>query len=104
VSTAHKVATRGELEPGSAKCVQAGNCAIALYNVNGEFYATQDECSHAEASLSDGWLEDYEITCPLHGAAFDVRTGKPLGLPATKPVPTYPVRVEGDDIYVELEF
>jgi nitrite reductase/ring-hydroxylating ferredoxin subunit len=96
------VATRQDVEPGNARCIEAAGHYIALYNVDGTFYATDDECSHAEASLSDGWLEDYEITCPLHGSAFDVRTGRPLCLPATKPVRTYPVRVEGDDIYVEV--
>jgi 3-phenylpropionate/trans-cinnamate dioxygenase ferredoxin subunit len=102
VSRAYKVAVRAEIAPGEIHCVHAGGCAIALYNVNGEFYATRDECTHAESSLSDGWLDDYEVTCPLHGAAFDVRTGKPLSLPATQPVPVYPVHVEGGDIYIEI--
>ena len=102
MSTAHKVATKDQIEPGCAKCVRAGVASIALYNVDGRFYATDDECSHAEASLSDGWLEDNEITCPLHGAVFDVTTGEPLSLPATRPIRTYPVRTEGDDIYVEV--
>jgi nitrite reductase/ring-hydroxylating ferredoxin subunit len=102
VSTAYRVAARRDVEPGNAICVEAGGRYIALYNVDGEFYATDDECSHAEAALSDGWLEEHEITCPLHGAVFDVRTGEPLSLPATKPVRTYPVHLEGDDIYVEV--
>lgn len=102
VSTAYRVATRSDVEPGNARLVEAGGRYIALYNVDGALYATDDECSHAEASLSDGWLEEYEITCPLHGAVFDVRTGEALSLPATKPVRTYPVHLEGDDIYVEV--
>lgn len=102
MSTWYKVATRQDIAPGTARCVHADDASIALYNVDGRFYATDDECSHAEASLSDGWLEDEEITCPLHGAVFDVTTGKNLALPATRPVRSYPVRLEGDDIYVEV--
>ena len=102
MSTPHRVASRGEIAAGGARRVAAGGHDIALYNVDGSFYATADECSHAEASLSDGWLEGDEITCPLHGACFDVKTGRALTLPATKPVRTYPVRVEGDDIYIEV--
>ncbi|HWE64408.1 MAG TPA: bifunctional 3-phenylpropionate/cinnamic acid dioxygenase ferredoxin subunit [Chloroflexota bacterium] len=102
MSTSYKVATRQDIEPGSAKCVEAAGRYIALFNVDGAFYATDDECTHAEASLSDGWLEENEVTCPLHGAVFDVTTGKPLSLPATRPVRTYLVRVEGNDIYVEV--
>ena len=102
MGASYKVATVQDIKPGDTKRVEAGEETIALYNCDGEFYATDDLCSHAEASLSDGWLEDHEITCPLHGSAFDVTTGRPLCLPATKPVRTYPVRLEGDDIYIEV--
>jgi 3-phenylpropionate/trans-cinnamate dioxygenase ferredoxin subunit len=102
VSVAHKVASTAEIDPGETKRVRVGDEIIALYNCDGAFYATDDTCSHAEASLSDGWLEDCEITCPLHGAIFDVTTGVPQCLPATKPIRTYPVRVEGDEIFVEV--
>jgi nitrite reductase/ring-hydroxylating ferredoxin subunit len=102
MGAAYKVATRQDINPGDTRRVEAGGETIALYNVDGEFYATDDLCSHAEASLSDGWLEDHEITCPLHGSIFDLTTGRPLCLPATKPVRTYPVRLEGDDIYIEV--
>ncbi|HVC80876.1 MAG TPA: bifunctional 3-phenylpropionate/cinnamic acid dioxygenase ferredoxin subunit [Chloroflexota bacterium] len=102
VAALRKVATLKQIEPGNALCVNLGTERIALFNVDGEIYATDDTCSHAQASLSDGWLEDNEITCPLHGAIFDVTTGQALTLPATKPVRTYAVRVEGDGIYLEL--
>lgn len=102
MSTPYRVAARSDVAPGTVACVQAGDRAIALYNVEGTFYATDELCSHAEASLCDGWLEGNEITCPLHGAAFDVTTGRPLGLPATRPVKTYVVRLEDDAIYVEV--
>jgi nitrite reductase/ring-hydroxylating ferredoxin subunit len=102
VSDSYRVAKVSEIGPDEVKRVRAGDALIALYNCDGTFFATDDTCSHAEASLSEGWLEDCEITCPLHGAIFDVTTGNPLSLPATKPIRTYPVRVEGDDIFVEV--
>jgi 3-phenylpropionate/trans-cinnamate dioxygenase ferredoxin subunit len=102
VSAWHRVASASEIGPDEVKRVRVGDALIALYNCDGTFFATDDTCSHAEASLSEGWLEDCEITCPLHGAIFDVTTGIPLSLPATKPIRTYPVRVEGDDIFVEV--
>ncbi|HVA93161.1 MAG TPA: bifunctional 3-phenylpropionate/cinnamic acid dioxygenase ferredoxin subunit [Chloroflexota bacterium] len=99
---ATKVATLKQIESGGALCVKVGNERVALFNVDGEIYATDDTCSHAQASLSDGWLEDNEVTCPLHGAVFNVTTGQALTLPATKPVRTYGVRVDGEDIYVDV--
>jgi 3-phenylpropionate/trans-cinnamate dioxygenase ferredoxin component len=102
VSEAVKVATTAQIKPGDALRVKVGNEHVALFNVDGEIHATDDTCSHAQASLADGWLEDGEVTCPLHGAVFDVATGRALTLPATKPVRTYEVRLEGEDIYVEM--
>jgi 3-phenylpropionate/trans-cinnamate dioxygenase ferredoxin subunit len=102
VSVWYKVASTADLPPEEIKRVHAGDELIALYNCDGAYFATDDTCSHAEASLSDGWLEDCEVTCPLHGAIFDVKTGIPQCLPATRPIRTYVVRVEGDDIFVEV--
>ena len=99
----YKVAQASELPPGEMKAVEVNGEPIALYNVEGAFYATCDTCSHEEASLADGWLDDDVVTCPSHGAEFNVRTGEVLSLPATEPVATYPVRVEGDEIYVVME-
>lgn len=77
---------------------------IAIYRVGETFYATENVCSHEDARLTDGWLDtdDCTIECPLHGARFDLRSGQPLSLPAYQPIPVYAVRVEGDDIFVEL--
>ena len=66
-------------------------------------YALRDVCSHAEVALSEGDVEDGAIECWLHGSLFDLKTGQPSGLPATKPVPTYAVTVEGDDVLVQME-
>lgn len=99
----YKVAQAGELAPGEMKAVQVNGVPVALYNVEGEFYATCDTCSHEEASLAEGWLDDDVVTCPSHGAEFNVRSGAVLSLPATAPIATYPVRVEGEDVYIVIE-
>lgn len=75
---------------------------IALYNVDGEFFATQDVCTHAESSLSEGYLEDDTIECGWHMARFCVRTGKALSLPATTDLATYPTKVVDGSVHVEV--
>ncbi|MBK5307902.1 MAG: bifunctional 3-phenylpropionate/cinnamic acid dioxygenase ferredoxin subunit [Frankiaceae bacterium] len=76
---------------------------ICIARSQGEVFAISDICSHADVSLSEGDVEDGTVECWLHGSRFDLRTGMPTGLPATKPVATYPVTVEGDDVLVKLE-
>ncbi len=98
-----KVATVGEIEPGRAKRVEVGEEAIAVFNLDGDYYAIGDTCSHEEASLSEGDVYGDCVECPLHGAEFDIKSGKNLTLPAVFPVPAYPVKVEGDAILVGLE-
>lgn len=68
----------------------------------GEFFAIYDVCSHQDVPLSEGDVEDCTVECWLHGSRFDLRSGKPTGLPATKPVPVYPVKIEGDDVFVAV--
>lgn len=77
-----------------------GDVAIAVFNVNGVFYAIDDTCTHQDASLSDGWLEGCAVECPLHAACFDLRTGLPSGPPARKPVRTHEVLVSDGTVYV----
>lgn len=74
---------------------------IALYDVDGTIYATSDICSHETASLTRGSLDEAVVTCPLHGAQFDVRTGKNLRMPAVVPIKSYPVKLEADEIFIE---
>jgi 3-phenylpropionate/trans-cinnamate dioxygenase ferredoxin component len=76
---------------------------IALYRLNDGFYATDDTCSHAQASLAAGDidLDECTVECPYHASLFDIRTGRVLSLPASKPLKTYSVKVEGDDVFVE---
>ncbi len=101
MKTTYRVASTSDLAPGESKSVRAGDEIIALFNCAGTYYATADTCTHEEASLSEGWLEGTEISCPLHGAVFDVTTGEALCLPATESIRTYPVHVEGDGIFVD---
>jgi 3-phenylpropionate/trans-cinnamate dioxygenase ferredoxin subunit len=83
--------------------VAIGDERIALFRIGDEVFAVGDRCSHAEASLAEGEVFDYEVECPRHGSEFDLRTGKPLSLPATKPVPTYEVMIEDGIAYLNWE-
>ena len=75
---------------------------IAIVNLDGQYYAISDICSHAHCNLSDGSIEDGRVWCPCHGSEFDVRTGAVVGGPAQEGVTAYPVRIEGQDILIEL--
>ncbi len=95
---------RDDLEPGTARRFDVPGHRIALVRIGDDFYAIGDRCSHEDYSLSEGevFADDCEIECWKHGSTFDLRTGEPLTLPATKPVPVYTVVTEGDDVNVEL--
>jgi nitrite reductase/ring-hydroxylating ferredoxin subunit len=98
-----RAGSQGDLAEGEAFGVELAGHSIALYNVDGTIFATDNICTHAYARLSDGWLDGELIECPLHAARFDVRTGKVLDPPATEDLKTYPVRVVADEIQVKLE-
>ena len=91
----------GEIPEGGVKVGYVDGVAVAVFRVGGEYFALEDVCTHDGGPLAEGVLEDHVIECPRHGARFDIRTGAVLALPATSPVPTYTVRVQGDDIQVE---
>ena len=91
-----------ELPDEGALGIQLGTVPVAVVRAEGEVYAINDVCSHEEVPLSEGEVYDHTVECWLHGSCFDVRTGKPTGPPATEPVATYPVRIDGDDVYVGL--
>jgi nitrite reductase/ring-hydroxylating ferredoxin subunit len=98
-----KVANVAEVGEGQVKGVRVGQREIALYHLpGGDFRATDNICSHEYAQLSDGWLEDGCIECPLHAARFDIRTGKALCAPAETDLEVFELRVEGDDLMVKL--
>jgi nitrite reductase/ring-hydroxylating ferredoxin subunit len=97
-----RVANLSDIPEGSTKCVEAKGHRIALYNIDGEIHATQESCTHAEASLCEGEIAGEEIMCPLHFATFNIKTGECTGPPADEDLMTYRVRVEGGSIEVEV--
>jgi 3-phenylpropionate/trans-cinnamate dioxygenase ferredoxin subunit len=97
-----KIGSLSELTSGEMKMVTLNGEDILLANVGGKIHAVSDLCSHAEASLSDGYIEDDEVECPLHGSRFSITTGEALSLPADEPLKLYDVKVEGDDILVRV--
>jgi nitrite reductase/ring-hydroxylating ferredoxin subunit len=98
-----KVAETKDVSPGTAKVVQAEGRSIALFNVAGGFCAIDNDCSHVGGPLGEGELAGEVVTCPWHGAKFNVKTGEVLGPPARKGVQSFPVKVQGNDVFVELE-
>ena len=93
-----------EVPKGSAMAVDLDGTPVALVHADDDnFYAAYDECSHASVPLSEGEVDGCTLECWLHGSRFDLRTGRPTGLPATEPVTVYPVEVTDGDIYLELE-
>ena len=97
-----KVAKTGDVALGSAKMVEVSGKKIAIFNVDGKYYAIDNTCTHRGGPLAEGALEGKEVTCPWHGAVFDVTTGEVLGPPAPKPVSSYDIRLSGNDIEVEV--
>jgi 3-phenylpropionate/trans-cinnamate dioxygenase ferredoxin subunit len=93
-----------ELPPGTVRIVREGALAVGIFNADGELYAIEDRCSHDDGPLAEGDFdaESCIVSCPRHGAQFDVRTGKPRTLPAYLPVATYPVRTEDGRVKLEL--
>ncbi len=102
MSTNVKVATSDELPPGGKKLIEVDGRAIALFRVGNDYYAIDDVCTHDGGPLAEGELSGCEITCPRHGARFDVITGRALSMPAIEPVAVHGVLVRGDDIYVAI--
>jgi len=94
------VARVGEIAEGGVKVVYVDDVPVAVFRVDGAYHAIEDLCTHDGGPLAEGVLEGCVIECPRHGARFDVRSGAVLAMPATAPIPTYEVRVEGEDIQV----
>jgi 3-phenylpropionate/trans-cinnamate dioxygenase ferredoxin subunit len=97
-----RVAAASAIEEGTAISVDVAGTPVCLVRNDGRLYALRDVCSHAEVALSEGDIDDGTVECWLHGSRFDLETGQPTGLPATKPVPVYTVTTEGDDVFVSL--
>ncbi|KAB8168802.1 Rieske 2Fe-2S domain-containing protein [Streptomyces sp. 3MP-14] len=86
----------GDLAEDTPHRVEIDGTPVAVVRTEGEVFAVNDICSHANVSLSEGEVDNCQIECWLHGSSFDLRTGKPSGPPATRPIPTYPVKIEGE--------
>ena len=100
-----KACQASEIPPDGAVAVEVEGHKVCLVNANDEYFAIADTCTHAEASLSEGYLHVDECTveCLLHNAVFSLRTGEALEFPAEEPVRCYPMTIEGDDVYIEID-
>jgi len=100
-----RVCSVADVAAGTAARFDVDGHRLCVVNIEGTFYVIGDECSHEDYSLSEGdvWEDEREIECPKHGSTFSLETGEPLTLPATQPVPVYKVRVDGDDVLVNLD-
>ncbi len=96
------VAAEADLFEGSGIAVQAQSYDVALFSIDGEVFATDNICSHGHAKLCDGYVERHEVECPFHQGRFDVRTGAATCAPATEPVKSWPVKIEGGRVYLQL--
>ncbi|MBA0050456.1 non-heme iron oxygenase ferredoxin subunit [Streptomyces sp. AJS327] len=97
-----RAASLSELEEDLPKRVELDGVPVSVVRTEGSVFAINDICSHANVALSEGEVENCQIECWLHGSRFDLRTGEPSGPPAVRPVPVYPVKIEGDDVLVSV--
>lgn len=97
-----KVASTSDLKPGENKVVNVDGTEVALFNVNGQFFAINNTCPHRGGPLGEGFLEDDVVTCPWHGWRYNVKTGANVMMPTAK-VPSYKVKVESNDVLVALD-
>ena len=98
-----KAAKASDIPPGRIRVIELGEEDVAVCNVDGEIYAVANVCTHDGGPLGDGYLLGDEIECPRHGARFNVRTGEVKTLPAIVPIPTFGVKIEGDEIWIDVE-
>ena len=96
------VGKTGDIAPGEMASFVVGSTHVAIANVDGEFLAFSDICTHRQCTMTDGEVEGDAVECPCHGSKFDVRTGAVLNPPATEPIAVYPVRIDGDSIEVQV--
>ena len=96
-----KVGEISDINPGQRKLFELDEVTVALFNIDGQYYCIEDMCTHDSGPLADGELTGFALACPRHGALFDIRDGSVLSMPAVVPIPTYEVKIEGQDIYIE---
>lgn len=97
-----RICSRSDVAPGSVKAVAVGDKTLAVYNIDGTFYVTDDACTHAAASLADGMLEGDVIECCMHMGSFHVPTGNVVAPPCEVPLRTYKVVLKGDEVFADL--
>ncbi len=95
-----KVAQTDELSPGEMKLIEVGDERILLTNLDGQYHAVSEVCTHAYYALSEGFLEGEEVECALHGSLFNVKSGEVVNPPADQPLTVYPVKIDGTDILI----
>ena len=92
-----------DVEPSDVRRCEVEDKSIALFNLDGKLYATADICTHAHAHLSDGYIDGETVECPLHQGLFHIPSGRAMSPPVTENLKTYPVRVEGDKVFITLD-
>jgi 3-phenylpropionate/trans-cinnamate dioxygenase ferredoxin subunit len=102
MSDYQRVCRVSDVPEGGKMVVEVGDRLVALFHVDGKFWAIDDLCTHDGGPLAEGELEGHTIACPRHGATFDIRTGRVLSMPATQNTPAHEVKVEGDDVMVRI--
>jgi 3-phenylpropionate/trans-cinnamate dioxygenase ferredoxin subunit len=99
----HRVPGAAKLPCGETRRAVVEGVPVCLVRTeDGQYFAVKDVCSHEETPLSDGWVYDHQIECSQHGAVFDLETGEAVSMPATEPIETYPISVDGDDVLVDV--
>lgn len=97
------IAKVDDVEPSDVQRCQVGEQCVALFNVAGRLYATDDICTHAHAHLSDGYIDGETVECPLHQGLFHIPTGRAMSSPVTENLKTYPLRVDGQDVLIAID-
>jgi nitrite reductase/ring-hydroxylating ferredoxin subunit len=102
MTTRIKLCSAEEVAAGSALRVETGDLVLAVFNIDGEFYVTDDNCTHGPGSLSEGYIEDDVVECNFHNGQFNIRTGEVVSPPCMVPVKTYPTVVEDGGVFIEV--
>jgi len=102
MTTRIKLCSAEEVAAGSALRVEAGDLVLAVFNIDGEFYVTDDNCTHGPGSLSEGYIEDDVVECNFHNGQFNIRTGEVVSPPCMVPVRTYPAVVEDGSVFIDV--
>jgi nitrite reductase/ring-hydroxylating ferredoxin subunit len=103
MSTRIELCSTDEVAPGSAIRVENGDLILAVYNLDGEFYVTDDTCTHGPGSLSEGYIEDDIVECNFHGGQFNIKTGEVAAPPCMVPIRTYPTTIENGKVVIEVD-